>query len=56
MRRLCVLTLALFLGTGCVTDADRKQWQEAWRDLRGDNMEMKSSGSAIGGWGINEHK
>ena len=46
MRNLCVLALvllvAVLLGAGCVTDADKKQWAEAMRDLRGENMEMGS--------------
>jgi hypothetical protein len=44
MRRLWVLALALaglLPGLGC-TAADKAQWQEVWRDLRGDNMEMGS--------------
>jgi hypothetical protein len=44
MRCLRVLALALsllLLGFGC-TAADKAQWQEALRDLRGDNMEMGS--------------
>jgi hypothetical protein len=42
MRRLCVLTLALLFGLGCVTEGDRAQWGEALKDLRGDNMKMQS--------------
>jgi hypothetical protein len=46
MRRLgllaCALVVCLLLGTGCLTDADKKQWREALKDLRGDNMEMGS--------------
>lgn len=56
MRRLCVLAVALLCGFGCATEDDRRQWNEAWRDLRGDNMQMTSDGAAIGGWGINQHK
>jgi hypothetical protein len=55
MRRLCVLAFALLFGLGCATEETKKQWDEAWKDLRGDNMEMKSDGGAIGGWGINKH-
>jgi hypothetical protein len=42
-----VLAFALLLlapGLGC-TAADKAQWQEALRDLRGDNMEMGSHSS-----------
>ena len=42
MWRLCALALALVFGAGCVTEADRKQWDEAMKDLRGDNMKMRS--------------
>jgi hypothetical protein len=46
MRRLYAVAFALgvglCLGTGCASDADRKQWAEALKDLRGDNMEMGS--------------
>jgi hypothetical protein len=34
--------VALLLVTGCLSDADKKQWKEVLRDLRGDNMEMGS--------------
>jgi hypothetical protein len=54
MRRLCVFAFALLVGLGCASEDTKKQWQEAWKDLRGDNMEMKSDGSAIGGWGIDK--
>jgi hypothetical protein len=46
MRRLgllaCALLVCLLSGTGCLSDADKKQWREALKDLRGDNMEMRS--------------
>jgi hypothetical protein len=45
MRRLRVLALALSLllplGLGC-TAANKAQWDEALKDLRGDNLEMDS--------------
>jgi hypothetical protein len=43
MRRLGLLALALclLLGLGC-TAADKAQWAEAMKDLRGENMEMGS--------------
>jgi hypothetical protein len=41
MKRLCVLLCAVFLGLGCSSDADKAQWEEVWKDLRGDNMKMK---------------
>jgi hypothetical protein len=56
MKRLGVLALALLFGLGCAGDGDKGQWDDFWRDLRGDNMQMKSDGAAIGGWGIDKHK
>jgi hypothetical protein len=54
MRRLCVLALVLLLGLGCAADDDKGQWDDFWKDLRGDNMQMRSSGAAIGGWGAGQ--
>jgi hypothetical protein len=46
--RLLALALlaALVFGAGCLTEADRRQWGEALKDLRGDNMEMGSHSSS----------
>jgi hypothetical protein len=49
MRRLCLLALALFLGLGCATDSDKAQWDAALKDLRGDNMKMRSDFSGSTG-------
>jgi hypothetical protein len=40
MRRLCVLLCALILAPGCASEGDKAQWEEVWKDLRGENMEM----------------
>jgi hypothetical protein len=48
MKRLCVL-LGLAAGAGCVSEADRRQWDDAVRDLRGDNMRMRADGPAANG-------
>ncbi len=41
MKRLRVLLCALLLsGLGCASE--RGQWDEFWKDLRGDNMRMRS--------------
>jgi hypothetical protein len=40
MLRLCVLMFLLLLA-GCTAE-DQRQWNDAMRDLRGDNMEMRS--------------
>jgi hypothetical protein len=42
MLRLCVLLGALLFLSGCASEADRAQWNEAWRDFNGDNMKMRS--------------
>ena len=46
MKRLCALGLVLLFGLGCATEADNAQWNEAMKDLRGDNMRMRT-----GNWG-----
>jgi hypothetical protein len=46
MKRLCALGVLLILGVGCATEADKAQWDEAMKDLRGDNMKMRT-----GNWG-----
>ncbi len=43
MKQLCVLFCALFFIGGCAAD----QWAEFNKDLRGDNMKMKSDFSAL---------
>ena len=40
------LGLALVCALGCATENDQAQWNEALKDLRGDNMKMRS-----GKWG-----
>ncbi len=46
MKRLCALGFALSLSLGCATENDQAQWNEAMKDLRGDNMRMRT-----GNWG-----
>jgi hypothetical protein len=46
MKRLCAVCFALALGLGCATESDQAQWNEAMKDLRGDNMRMRT-----GNWG-----
>jgi hypothetical protein len=41
MRYRCVLAVVLLLGLGCAAD-DKGQWDEFWKDVRGDNMKMRS--------------
>jgi hypothetical protein len=51
MRRLCVLALAVCFGAGCAAEGDRGQWDEFWKDLRGDNMRMRYDRDALMGDG-----
>jgi hypothetical protein len=45
MRRLLFLLGALCLVLGCAS-GDKAQWDEVWKDARGDNMQMRGfSGS-----------
>jgi hypothetical protein len=50
MRRLwllaCALGLCVLVAPGCLSQETKRQWAEAWADLRGDNMEMGSHDSA----------
>jgi len=46
MKRFGALGLILVFSLGCATEADNAQWNEALKDLRGDNMRMRT-----GNWG-----
>jgi hypothetical protein len=46
MRRLCALIVLLFLTTGCASDGQKHWYDEALKDARGDNMEMRGFKSA----------
>jgi hypothetical protein len=46
MKRMLALGLVLIFSLGCATEADNAQWNEALKDLRGDNMRMRT-----GNWG-----
>jgi hypothetical protein len=49
VRRLLLLLGCLAAGAGCVTPQDKGEWAEAMRDLRGDNMRMRSGPGASEG-------
>jgi hypothetical protein len=50
MKRLRVLLCALVLaGLGCASEGSRAQWEEVWKDLRGDNMKMRNDFSGRAG-------
>jgi hypothetical protein len=42
MQRLRLLLCAMVLCAGCATEGQKGQWEEVWKDLRGDNMRMRS--------------
>ena len=44
-RRLLIL-LGSVISAGCVTSEDRREWADAMRDLRGDNMRLRSDSAA----------
>jgi hypothetical protein len=48
MKRLLMLLCILFGCIGCATESDRAQWNELWKDARGDNMQMRGFGGANG--------
>jgi len=47
MPRLLVLSCAILCCLGCASDSDKAQWEEVLKDLRGDNMQMKSNFSGF---------
>jgi hypothetical protein len=42
MARLRLLVCLLLLGSGCASEGGKSQWDDFWKDLRGDNMEMRN--------------
>jgi hypothetical protein len=44
MRWLFILAVLLCCCAGCTSDSDKAQWNEALKDLRGDNMQMRGFG------------
>ncbi len=40
--RLCVLLFVLLFGLGCASEGSQAQWDEFWKDVRGENMQMRS--------------
>ena len=47
MMRLCVLLCTLLFGFGCASGGDNAMWDNALKDLRGDNMQMRSKFSEM---------
>jgi hypothetical protein len=50
MKRVFIFLSILALAAGCTSVSDRAQWEEAMRDLRGDNMQMGSRPTNTSGW------
>ncbi len=46
MKRLRVLLCALCCALGCASEGSKGQWDEFWKDVRGDNMRMRNDLSA----------
>lgn len=46
MRRICMI-VCLLAGSGCMTDADKKQFDAAMRDGAGENMKMRGDMSRL---------
>lgn len=43
MKLLCVLSwLVVLVCMGCASDSSKGQWDEFWKDVRGENMEMRN--------------
>jgi hypothetical protein len=53
---LAAALLALGLSLGCASDGDKDPWGPFWKDLRGDNMQMRgwSDNSPAQKWSSNE--
>jgi hypothetical protein len=47
MKRLVAPASVLFLLVGCATSGDQAQWNDFWKDVRGDNMKMRSGWSQM---------
>lgn len=45
--RYLIMVVCLASGAGCLTEADRRDWEEAKREMRGDNIEMGSAEGAF---------
>jgi hypothetical protein len=49
MKRLYLLVCALCLALGCASEDSKAQWNEVWKDARGDNMQMRGGFSDMSG-------
>jgi hypothetical protein len=48
MKRVWAIGCILLLCAGCLSEADKAQWNECWRDFRGDNQRMRSDFGSAG--------
>ncbi len=48
MRPFCVFVVALLLTAGCAAQGEKSQWDDFWKDLRGDNQQMRGWSSPHG--------
>ena len=49
MKRLYLVVCALCLGLGCASEGNSGQWDEFWKDVRGENMRMRGGFSDLNG-------
>ena len=49
MKRFCALAGFLLVLVGCAASGDKGQWDDFWKDVRGDNMKMRSGWSQMQG-------
>jgi hypothetical protein len=49
MKRLYLVVCALCLGLGCASEGGQGQWDEFWKDVRGENMQMRGGFSDVSG-------
>jgi len=52
MKRVCVVFIALLFCGGCLSDGDKAQWREVWKDARGDNQNMRNDATNQGDCGM----
>jgi len=52
---LCALAFGFMLASGCAGDGTKDQWDGFFKDLRGDNMKMRSDPSGGLDRSLSEH-
>ena len=46
MKRILWVLVFTLLAGGCATQGQKGPWDDFWKDLRGDNMEMRGFGTS----------